>query len=341
MKKKKKGFTLIELLVVMVVLAIIALITVPNALNMIETAQERSFRSSTQGLIKASENLYVLDKTGNGNVPIFVLFNEGDKTVYPNDKDIVFNGNNPKSGGIHIFEDGSIKLALYDGVHCSVKDRSSEEIVVSKMSESECVSNIYYSQVNAPFNNLVINGDFSAGNDILATGWGRENTLLSEVITSNRYQRLYSGDVHSTFRLIYNFSVLPILNNRYYVNIDFLEGHNIYTPTFQLSSVHPTYVSYGGDNILIGKNSYVVNASDSRASTATSFRIQLNFSHAGAYLNGNAYATVKAVMFMNLTEAFGTGNEPTKEQMDEIINRVWINNSGAPSYFTAGGWQTF
>ncbi len=57
----KKGFTLIELLVVIVILAIIALITVPNALAMITTAQERADARSEDGIRRAAE-VYCLEQ---------------------------------------------------------------------------------------------------------------------------------------------------------------------------------------------------------------------------------------------------------------------------------------
>ncbi len=60
----KKGFTLIELLVVIVILAIIALITVPNALAMIATSQERADARSLEGALRAAEVYCMREKTG-------------------------------------------------------------------------------------------------------------------------------------------------------------------------------------------------------------------------------------------------------------------------------------
>ena len=59
----KKGFTLIELLVVIVILAIIALITVPNALAMITTAQQRSDARSVEGVRRAIEVICLKNAT--------------------------------------------------------------------------------------------------------------------------------------------------------------------------------------------------------------------------------------------------------------------------------------
>ena len=59
----KKGFTLIELLVVIVILAIIALITVPNALAMITTAQQRSDQRSVEGVKRALEVICLKNQT--------------------------------------------------------------------------------------------------------------------------------------------------------------------------------------------------------------------------------------------------------------------------------------
>lgn len=302
----KKGFTLIELLVVMVVLAIIALITVPNALSMIETAQERSFRSSTQGLIKASENLYVLDKTGNGNVPVFVLFNEGEKTVYPNDRDIVFSGSNPKSGGIHIFEDGSIKLALYDGAYCSVKNRSSEDIVVSKMSESECVSNIYYSQVNAPFNNL----------------YNHSTMVFSNATKVGNYIR-FNGGVWD--RILNRFQWRPNPGEEYTIIIDVIENNFNMVTTLMTDSRF---------DLLIPQVVINTGSTGLYYSQAVAQDILPPASLGSIWLQTNI--SVQGYMIANVVILEGRIN-PSEGQLD----RVWINNSGVPNYFTAGGWQTF
>ncbi len=306
MKKKKKGFTLIELLVVMVVLAIIALITVPNALNMIETAQERSFRSSTKGLIKASENLYVLDKTGNGNVPVFVLFNEGEKTVYPNDRDIIFSGSNPKSGGIHIFEDGSIKLALYDGVYCSVKNRSSEDIILSKMSDSECISNIYYSQVSAPFNNLYNHSTMVFSN----------SSKVGENIRFN-------GGVWD--RILNRFQWRPIAGGEYTVILDILENN------FNMPAILRTDSRF---DLLIPQVTINTGATGLYYAQAVAQNPLPSDSLGSIWLQTNI--SVQGNMLANVIILEGWIN-PSEGQLD----RVWINNLGIPNYFTAGGWKTF
>ncbi len=69
---KNKGFTLIELLVVIVILAIIALITVPNALAMIATAQERANARSEDGILRAAE-LYCMTEKLKGTAPIIAV----------------------------------------------------------------------------------------------------------------------------------------------------------------------------------------------------------------------------------------------------------------------------
>ena len=58
MKKRTKGFTLIELLAVIVILAIIALIAVPVILNIIDKANERTFKDSVYGVLNAAEYYY-------------------------------------------------------------------------------------------------------------------------------------------------------------------------------------------------------------------------------------------------------------------------------------------
>ena len=50
---------------------------------------------------------------------------------------------------------------------------------------------------------------------------------------------------------------------------------------------------------------------------------------------------IKEVIGLDLTATYGAGNEPTKEQMDHNLNKVWIDTTNTPKKFTAGGWVSF
>ncbi len=118
----KKGFTLIELLVVMVVLAIIALITVPNALRMIDEAARRADIASVRNLVKAGEEYFLQEITGDGEFPF-------ETNIY---EFVNINGKRPDSAVIMVREDQNIYVAAVYNDRCYIKDYDSIEVIVSE-----------------------------------------------------------------------------------------------------------------------------------------------------------------------------------------------------------------
>lgn len=99
----KKGFTLIELLVVIVILAIIALITVPNALAMITTAQERADARSADAFFRAAEVYCLKHTTASatlGTTPANFTYTAGPPVVGSIPAGIDVKGANPTAANI-------------------------------------------------------------------------------------------------------------------------------------------------------------------------------------------------------------------------------------------------
>ena len=166
-KEMKKGFTLVELLAVIVILAIILAIAVPTISSILDTAKKSGFENNTKVLLRYLKNDYDI-KTSSNTVlsDTFILFEDGVKTFYPLENTFDFSIQ-AKDGGIVRHSDGTITMAIHDGTNCITKLRTSNDITSTVTDKASCISNIIYKQANAPFTNLVMNGDFSNG----TTGW--------------------------------------------------------------------------------------------------------------------------------------------------------------------------
>ncbi len=116
----KKGFTLIELLAVIVILAIILLIAMPIVLNVIKEARLGAFNSTGFGLVKTAETEY-FRRSLEGSTP------EVEYTA-PAFTGIDFSGKAPTGGSIVVRANGSIYMAVTDGVHCAYKVTGSTDV---------------------------------------------------------------------------------------------------------------------------------------------------------------------------------------------------------------------
>ena len=321
----KKGFTLIELLAVIVILAVIALIATPVIMNAISNAKQGAWKDAAYGIIKATENAFAKGfSETTDQVDTFFLYENGVMTSYPSGKTIDYKGSVPQDGGIVLHSDGSVTLAIHDGSNCAVKAKSAGTVTVTTTDKATCISNIYYKQTTAPFNTLLTNGDFSNG----TTGWSAFNGTINN---SN-------GTLVSKASLLYGGSGQFIAN---YTNYKL---HKLYfsalvksdtTSFFALlnDGVNQTLLSYTNINSFQKLSS--IRTIEQNATTLF-FKIQDQRNS----LWTNIY--VDDVYVIDLTTTYGAGNEPTVSQMDNNLNKVWIDSStNTLKRFTAAGWINF
>lgn len=137
--RKKNGFTLIELLAVIVILAIIALITVPLILNVIEEASMGSFKSTAYGIVRSAETECVTNLIYGNSTSREVFF----ENYQMGTETIKFRGKSPKSGNVYINQKCEVAIAIHDGKKwCAQKEITSDEVIISEASESECQLNL-------------------------------------------------------------------------------------------------------------------------------------------------------------------------------------------------------
>ena len=323
----KKGFTLIELLAVIVILAVIALIATPVIMNAISNAKQGAWKDAAYGIVKATENVYAKNFSEvTDQADTFFLYESGVMKSYPTGKTIDYKGSVPQDGGIVLHSDGSITLAIHDGSNCAVKTKSASTVTVSTTDKATCISNIYYKQASAPFTNAVTNATFAT-----TTGWSNDGGTVSVsngILTSKVTNSGASGGN------AYTSTGLRTIGHKYYVKI-----------SVKSLSDNITSFAYGmpyGDSI----NSPIKDLWYTASSVLTAAN---NYQYTVIYHNYASLAQaagqmmqIKDPITIFLTTTYGVGNEPTKEQMDNNLNKVWIDSAtNTPKRFTAGGWINF
>lgn len=330
---KNKGFTLVELLAVIVILSIILAIAIPTIGNLIANSKKSMFGNSSKMILRSMKNDYDGKITSTGSfTDTFILYNNGVRTVYPssNTLDFVISATD---GGIVRHNDGTVTLALYDGTNCLVKTRTSNDVTVTTTDKATCISNIIYKQTTAPFANLVTNGDFGAG----ITGWGtgassnatNDNTLVN------------TGDGGHMGPYAASPLITPLSAQKMYVKARM---------RIRNSGASFLRISYadGGTKTMAMLSSpqinewYDLSGVQPMTSTTGNFYIYLYHWYVDAAYALNKVMEVQNVIVLNLTSIYGAGNEPTKDQMDNNLNKVWIDTTtNTPKRFTAAGWINY
>ena len=334
----KKGFTLIELLAVIVILAVIALIATPVIMNAISNAKQGAWKDATYGIIKATENVYAKNfSETTEQADTFFLYENGVMTSYPSGKTIDYKGSTPQDGGIVLHADGSVTLAIHDGNNCAVKTKSATTVAVSTVDKATCISNIYYKQAAAPFNTILTNGDFSQG----TAGWtGGTGTINA----SNK--TLYcigdGSEVYPQFRQTTS-NQYALGQKLYFKSKVRVTNPNSSQITYMLSAANMTTVV---GNIVVNPiaNVYYDNSVilTSTSGTSSTYSVFIYHKYSTPVIANGKVLEVSDFVVVNLTASFGAGNEPTKDQMDNNLNKIWIDTTtNTPKRFTAGGWVNF
>lgn len=322
MKTKNKGFTLVELLAVIVILAIILAIAVPTISSLINNARKSSFENGTKMVLKSMKNDYDGKMaTSSTFADTFILYENNVKTVFPSSNNLDFTIS-ATDGGIVRHSDGTVTLALYDGYSCVTKTRNASELVTIVTDKATCISNIYYKQTTAPFANLITNGDFSSG----GSGWFSQ---YSDLTVTNGIAQITHNGVVGTIRLVQN-NILNLTDKYYFKE---------YVRTDYFGNFASMNIRYTGSFPLLTSNAWSYR---SMIGKSINTALSLEFSMP-TFITGVSNVQIDDVIVVNLTTTYGSGNEPSLSQMDDNVNKVWIDTSMdmSPKRLTGGGWVNF
>ena len=160
--------------------------------------------------------------------------------------------------------------------------------------------------------NIVENGDFSQG----ATGWVFGN-LSSDMVVSNGVSKVTSRYV--SYSPYYSTSIDK--DKKYFISSKIKNVSLV-------SSTRPSYALTKGNSVL-AESQHMGNYFDeidtekfsrvSRVVTANNNYTSISLMKFTTNLSSPQNAYFDDVIFVNLTDTFGAGNEPTKEEMDELI----------------------
>lgn len=294
---KRQGFTIVELLVVVVVIGILSVITVVSYTGITQQANVARMQVELESAYKKLNMFY----TENDTYPVDL---SAAKTagLIPTDT---------KTNEIYV-ADNSVNPAYY----CYSYTTGTETYAIdssSSVSKGGCLTN------------LVTNGDFSNG----TTGWRKESCNFSS-ITDSRLSFIGSG-TNQNFGIYSAMSPATQEGHKYYQRFSmrtFDDGCESFSVAYNGA---PAAVIFSPSKDTI----YTL----SRVWTQSSSTYNLIFAQskwADAAAAAGKTFDVGYVLALDLTEAFGAGNEPTAAQMDAMLAKYpdsWFDGTKKGSLF--------
>jgi general secretion pathway protein G len=293
--KKRKGLTLIELLAVIIILSIILIIATPKIIKLIDQSQTRAFYRDEDILVEASKNYLsknseLLPKNINDVVEI----------PYSKIRD---------NGYVEKIYDPKNKEACFDISKVLVRKLAANRY---KYIPALACPN-YFSL--AGFNLLTNYVDFDSDidGDGLADGflfWSSKNDFTPAL--SNQIQAL---KYNATKKISLGISEIkpPTIGDKVYVSTMYKASRNI---------------DLGNAFYLEFANIAIPVTATTEFKTYSAILDVVNESHKifllDSYANINDTIYIKNVILINLTEIYGAGNEPSKNAIDQMIERYTL-----------------
>ena len=291
-KQSQRAFTIVELLVVIVVIAVLAVITIV-AYNGI---QNRATVSLLTAKLSMTAKALEADRAVNNIYPSS-LATANNGAGIATDQGVTLDYTYDNSGTEPVF-----CLTAYNN-RASYTIRSGSASATEGACAGSTAGGLY-----VPLTNLVSNGDFSGG----AADWPTSNSGPVAVVDGAAvFTPIGSPASTTTSHHIYK-SIPLVTGQVYYLRADVYGSARMSLTSYTYpSNTANTWGSYSARQVATVTASRAFGVRSTLASAWTEIRC-------------------KNLLIINLTTAFGAGNEPTAAQMDSIMQQFpdrWFNGS--------------
>ena len=296
---QQHGFTIVELLIVIVVIGILAAISVVAYTNVSSKARVSALSSA---LSQASKKLE-LYRTENGN--------------YPAGLAVVGIASDSSAAYTYTATDGNANYCL-----TAVSGDISYSLNNStRTSPTEGGCNGHAWPGGVVMTNLVANGDFSQG----TSGWASYDSTMSvnnKIMTNT----IRASPGHSN-GFIYPLSFTYIANHIYFFSAK-IKVLNSESTSAQMSMRDSPVIAQQISPVI--NQWYALSSRQSYSADLSSMVYRIRHFYPNVATAANKSMEIKEVTAIDLTAAFGAGNEPTKAQMDKIMEQFpnnWFNGT--------------
>lgn len=287
-KSPASAFTIVELLIVVVVIAILAAITIVSYNGITSQAKDSAIKAS---LSQAKTKLEIY-KVKHGVYPA-----TGDLSVADLQDDAT-------AGYSYVSADGTNYCLVATNAALTYRVTGTTDVAQGGCADTDWLGNI-------TLVNIVNNGDFSQG----LAGWSViANRATVELVDG--YGQFVGNGSHENYEVWLPGTLQSVTGHIYYSRLDTRVLNALPSYTMLYFGDADTYMT--GERLV--QNVWFNRSSRWTASVDNSTRY-VRFSFSTAANQAGKVANLNNVVLIDLTESFGAGNEPSKEQMDAMLQQ--------------------